>query len=524
MRNVAGIPQMGAAVEIVRSATQSFTVFTDEHGFYTMHGLAPGSYFIRVTAPAFLPTLKESVSLRAGASTILNFTLSTLFDAVDLLPNRRTPNQDDDWKWVLRSSANRPVLRALPGAKNPNEGQPFRGELTLLAGGDGIGYGSSGLGSTGFVFEKSLFSSGTVSFAGNVGYGSSLISPATVLRTSYSQKMANGSRPEIALTMRHFAAPDSAPHGAALEALSLSVSDSITLGDTLELKFGEELQTVQFMRRVNAIQPFGSAGLHLSPNTVLEYRFATTVPNTRYSKGFDSAPADLSESAPRVSLVGGNPKIEKAQHHELSFSRRLGDTNLQIAAYHDAMKDAALTGLGDVDADALDALDDPYSSSFRYDGGRLSTNGLRMVVQHNWGDYLVGTLDYGYGGVLTAGNTSSFANLRNSLRVTNRQALTAKASGTAPGTKTKWIAAYKWTNGRALTPVDLFNTSAGQADPYFNLFLRQPIPGMGHRMEVLVDLRNLLAQGYVPVAGRDGHTVYLVQSSRTVRGGLSFSF
>ena len=29
-------------------------------------------------------------------------------------------------------------------------------------------------------------------------------------------------------------------------------------------------------------------------------------------------------------------------------------------------------------------------------------------------------------------------------------------------------------------------------------------------MEAMIDLRNLLAQGYVPVLGQDGQTVYLV--------------
>jgi hypothetical protein len=56
--------------------------------------------------------------------------------------------------------------------------------------------------------------------------------------------------------------------------------------------------------------------------------------------------------------------------------------------------------------------------------------------------------------------------------------------------------------------------------------LRQPIPASflsGH-MEILVDVRNLLAQGYVPVVGSDGQTVYLVQSARSVRGGVTFSF
>jgi hypothetical protein len=43
-------------------------------------------------------------------------------------------------------------------------------------------------------------------------------------------------------------------------------------------------------------------------------------------------------------------------------------------------------------------------------------------------------------------------------------------------------------------------------------------------MEAMLDLRNLMAQGYVPVMGQDGHTVYLVQSARAVRGGVAFIF
>jgi hypothetical protein len=43
-------------------------------------------------------------------------------------------------------------------------------------------------------------------------------------------------------------------------------------------------------------------------------------------------------------------------------------------------------------------------------------------------------------------------------------------------------------------------------------------------MEALIEVRNLLAQGYVPVMGQDGQTVYLVQAARSIRGGLAFSF
>jgi hypothetical protein len=74
--------------------------------------------------------------------------------------------------------------------------------------------------------------------------------------------------------------------------------------------------------------------------------------------------------------------------------------------------------------------------------------------------------------------------------------------------------------------VDLFDSSPGQADPYFSFFIRQPLPkgsSLGH-MEALIDVRNLLAEGYVPVFGQDGHTLYLMQAPRSIRGGLAFTF
>ena len=147
--------------------------------------------------------------------------------------------------------------------------------------------------------ERSIFSAGHVGVSGNVGYGEGL--PAAVLRTTYSHKRADGSEPSVALTMRRFAPSNPNLHNAALQALALAVGDDFSVGDVVELKFGSELQTIQFLGRVTAFRPYGSADLHLSPNTVLEYSYATSLPDSRREKGFDSSPADLSESNPRVS-------------------------------------------------------------------------------------------------------------------------------------------------------------------------------------------------------------------------------
>jgi hypothetical protein len=217
--------------------------------------------------------------------------------------------------------------------------------------------------------------------------------------------------------------------------------------------------------------------------------------------------------------------MESAHHHEISVSHRAGKTNVQVAAFSDRMGDPALTGTGFTTAADGFLLPDVSSGTFTYTGRTLSAGGLRVVLQRKVSADLTATLDYAYGGVLDL--TRSDVSLQNALpwiTTQRRHALAAKLSGTAPRTHTSWIASYRWVNGSALTPVDMFNASPGQSDPFLNIFVRQPIPAMGGHVEAIIDLRNLLAQGYVPVLGQDGQTVYLVQSARSVRGGVAFTF
>jgi hypothetical protein len=59
------------------------------------------------------------------------------------------------------------------------------------------------------------------------------------------------------------------------------------------------------------------------------------------------------------------------------------------------------------------------------------------------------------------------------------------------------------------------------------MFLRQPI----HRgrifpggIEAVVDVRNLLAQGYYPFMTPDGSMLYFAQAGRSIEGGIAFTF
>ena len=180
---------------------------------------------------------------------------------------------------------------------------------------------------------------------GNVGYNGG--SPNTVLRASYSHAMANGSKPEMAFTMRRLAAPGINGHDTALQALALSASDGFTLGDILELRFGSELQTIQFLGRVTAFRPFGSADVA----SLAQHRAGISLchlgagqPHGKRFRFGASGP----ERVRSASQHGGfTSTLERAHHHEVSLSHRMGNTNLQIAMYSDRVADPALTGVGD---------------------------------------------------------------------------------------------------------------------------------------------------------------------------------
>src|SRR5205807_1774601 len=391
VRDGAGVPQMGAVVEVLGAASQTVRVFTDEKGCYSAAGLLPGIYNLRVSAPSFLPVLREGVGLRPGASTVINVTLNTIFEAFQLAPSHG-PAEEDDWKWTLRSVANRPVLRVVDNAPTlvtkgeKNEDGSLKGKLSFLAGSGSKGFGSSSDVSTGFSLEHSLFSAGTLAVDGNLGHGAGV--PSTVLRTSYAHALPDGSRPEMALTVRR------------------------------------------------------------------------------------SASADMSETNPRVSVAGFSPALERARHHELSLSRRIGNTNVQVAGFSDRVLNPALVGVGDVTSDSGEVLPDPYSGTFTYQGKALETRGMRAVVQRKLRADLTATLDYSYGGVLDLDRSErDLQNARAGLHTATRQAVAVKLSGGVPHAKTHWITSYRWTNGQALTPVDLFNVSPGQADPYLNVFI-----------------------------------------------------
>jgi hypothetical protein len=105
------------------------------------------------------------------------------------------------------------------------------------------------------------------------------------------------------------------------------------------------------------------------------------------------------------------------------------------------------------------------------------------------------------------------------------QTLAISLSGTLDGTGTRWRASYSWQPEETLTAVAPFAENV--AEPYLNLHLRQPIRitrDGSEGLEALLDVRNLLAEGYQPYILSDGTLLLFAQDQRSLRLGLAFTF
>jgi hypothetical protein len=72
----------------------------------------------------------------------------------------------------------------------------------------------------------------------------------------------------------------------------------------------------------------------------------------------------------------------------------------------------------------------------------------------------------------------------------------------------------------------MFSTQTARPQPGLNIMVRQPIPlfvNMPGHLEACAELRNLMAQGYMPIA-IGGQSILLVNTPRSFRGGLAFVF
>jgi hypothetical protein len=321
-----------------------------------------------------------------------------------------------------------------------------------------------------------------------------------------------------------------------LRSVSASFDDRAQISDNLSLQYGFTLDSVSFVEHLNSFSPY--ARLVYSLGDQGEVAVAYTSGNARPDLGGGGVQeSDLQRDLntlglfPRMSLLGGKPKMQRGEDLEISYSRKIGSRVAQFSTYRESVTNAALSMVAPDETFSGDILPDLFGNNYIFDAGNYQSTGYTASLTQKLGEHVSATMMYGTMGTLTAERgtlaTGSPEALRSMLRSGQQQAATARIAATIPGSGTQLIGSYQWTTDpRAVMPGWLYSTQSLRPLPGLNLYVRQPIPGFSAlpwRMEATADLRNMLAQGYLPLTA-SGQPIVLVQMPRSFRGGLSFIF
>jgi hypothetical protein len=562
--NSSGIPQMGATVqlfdELERAVSHSLT---DQSGGFLFQALPPGPYSLRVSLASFLPAWKRNILVQPGMRSLLSVNLAGALSTIELVYTSPSASSimSDDWKWVLRAStATRPVLRfrqvadiSVPVSSRTPSTAAFsdtRGIVKISAGDEGR---ISQLGNepdlgTAFALATSIFGVNQLQVSGNFAYSAATGVPAAGFRTSYSRGApGDASSPQVNLTMRQVYMRARAGTGLltgqeeaapALRTMSAGFLDHRYLSDALRFEYGFSLESVSFLDTLNYFSPFGRLTYDLGEGESLEFAFSSGAPPAELlsapQETGNEMQRDLSALAlfPRVSLRNGRATVQRSGNLELAYRRMVGSRTFSLAGYQETVRNAALTMVAPAGSvPSSEYLPDLVSNSAVFNAGDYVSLGYMVSVTQSLLDRLNVTLAGGSGNALIPGDGEVRGDrpeeLRAMLHRGQRRWLALIASGSIARIGTQCTASYRWSDGNSLTAGHLYLTQTLRPDVGWNIYVRQPVPafpGLRGRLEATADLRNLLAEGYLPLATADGGRILLLHTPRSMRGGFAFVF
>jgi len=528
VRDVKGTPQVGALVELIRPDLSVIAqTFTDDHGHYELARVLPGVYGVKATGSLFLPTLRENLHITASSRMVVNLTLNTLYEAFRWLPAqpRSADEPQDDWTWTLRLSANRPLLRMLEDGPlvvvTEAEGQnpALKARVTIRGGESGFGDGGV---HHGFEMRRSNDDSHQLILRADLSQAEDTALNTTV---GYEQQLAPGrtlrtvgafvDRPEIA----------GGPDAQGMQAMILRVAETMTLMETVDAEFGNEIEAVHLGSTAIANHPFAAFRVHAGDASA-SYRVATA-PGMQEADAIDRA----GTLRPAVVQRDGQLMLQRGLHQELSMADRSGNLRMRVTAFHDSIVHPVVNGGGVIsegDWKSGDILYDSSTGSLKVMGQNFSSTGAVAELKEMLPDDMWVSIGMGTGNALVMDAHPIPVTLEDgllSLRPRRSEMVSAGFGGKLTRAGTQWQATYRWQPSGTVTPIDPFD--ANRNNPYLSFYLRQPIRCKGilpNGMEALIDVSNLLAQGYRPFVTSDGSVLYFAQASRAVEGGLSFSF
>jgi len=533
VRDSAGVPQMGAEVQLLRpDLTVVASAYTNSQGHFRISAVLPGHYALKAMAMSYLPSLRENVRVRTG--TVVNLTLNTLYEVMQWLPSepRAGNSQQDDWAWTLRSAANRPLLRWLEDGPlvvvSDGSGAAPKLKARLMATGQAGTFGESGQRFSATVEDTPSdsrellarvdFAPGTdagmesmLGFRQDLGFAGSVQSVAAV-----------SIHPEI-----------SGPEGdAGVFEAAVHTSETLHLGDELDAEVGSTEVLARFAGQssdaVIAALPNASVDWRNNGNSSIGYRVATKLP--RPIQGDNSQAAAW---LPAFSVRNGSLVLERGLHQEIDLHRKTDKSDITVLVFSDNLRNPVIEAMsrfagGDTGVVAVSALLDSASGLLRAAGPNFSSAGIVASAERRLPGGNRVRLSYANGNALVLPalhGPEEIGQVLGAATPRRAQTYSISLSGTLDGTGTRWQASYRWQPEDTVTGVAPYANNA--AEPYLNLHLRQPVRlsrdgSIG--IEALLDVQNMLAEGYRPFLLSDGSMLVFAQQQRGIRGGLAFTF
>ncbi|MGO8757925.1 MAG: carboxypeptidase-like regulatory domain-containing protein [Terracidiphilus sp.] len=531
VRDSAGVPQIAAEVELLRpDMSVVATVYTDGAGRFLISSLEPGRYALKAMGPYFLPTLRENVRVRG--SVVVNLTLNTLYEVIQWLPTqpRAGDSQKDDWAWTLRSAANRPLLRWLENGPlvvvSDGPGTQPKLKARLMATGQAGTFGETGERFSTTVEDTPANSQellARVDFAPGSDAGME-----SMLGFRQDLGMAGSVQSVAAISIE----PEVDGAGdQGLDEAAVRTSEVMRFGPDLQAEVGSTAVAGRFggdsPHMATAMLPFASIELRGSAST-LHYRMTTMAANP--ANGEDESGAAL--WLPAIAERNGRLVIEHGMHQEIGWARETDASAVALAVYSDSIANPVLEAMGHfTGSDSAAAgfmLIDSASHLLRAAGPGFSTTGVQASYQHRFGGDNRIRLSYASGSALSMPKLPQPAPLADVLANAHPrhvQSYSISLSGTLDGTQTRWRASYRWQPEDTVTEVARFAKDAD--DPFLNVRLSQPIhlvrDGSGG-LEAMLEVRNLLAEGYRPYILNDGSLLLFATDQRSLQAGLAFTF
>jgi len=314
---------------------------------------------------------------------------------------------------------------------------------------------------------------------------------------------------------------------AGLDEATIRSSEMMHFGEAVEAEVGSNAVAGRLAgtspSTVTALLPYATVVWHDGASTV-RYRMATMAPDQA------GAPSEAAAWLPALAERNGALTIEHGFHQEIGWERQTDASGVSVLLYTDHINNPVLEAQGHFapgDAPAA-VLFDRASNLMRAAGPAYATTGVQASLQHRLpgGSRVLFSYASGDAQVMPAlPQAPALTDVLACAHSRHTQTYAISLSGTLDGTGTQWRASYTWQPDDAVTAVAPF--AQEMAEPFLNLHFRQPIRithDGSEGLEALLDMRNLLAEGYRPYILSDGTLLLFAQEQRSLRAGLAFTF